>query len=255
MLSIRLDPTSSLTVRWPESYRAIVAMGEAYVAYEGSLPAEAQLQDVPLTAVQSALTAAKAAITAARSGEQGRASAGELVQQTDAALKPLIDKIFLQLKLNHFDHLARLELWGLDTVMDQNGVRVRKPGSQRQRLEFLRAYVAKEASLPPAQQISDPPLATMQAHLATLQTGLTERTSGRDQREVHVEVRDTAVTQLLNLLKIAAAIRVAITHNGVLTHELQLWGFAVSGRVRNGNGSNGREEEPVVEEAPVVVEL
>lgn len=81
-----------------------------------------------------------------------------------------------------------------------------------------RAYLDKEACLPPAEQISDPPLATMQAHLATLQTGLTECTSGRDQREMHVEVRDTAVTQLLNLLKIAAAIRVAITHNGVPTH-------------------------------------
>ena len=135
MLSIRLDPTSSLSVRWPESYRAIVALGEAYVAYEGSLPAEAQLKDIPVTAVQTALTEAKAAIAAARSGEQGRASAGELVQQTYAALQPLIDKAYLQLKLNHFDHLSQLEEWGLDTVMDQNGVRVRKPATQRQKLQ------------------------------------------------------------------------------------------------------------------------
>ena len=66
---------------------------------------------------------------------------------------------------------------------------------------------------------------------------------------MHVEVRDTAVTQLLNLLKIAAAIRVAITHNGVLTHELQLWGFTVAGRVRNGSGSR-EEETPAVSFIP-----
>lgn len=247
MLSLRFDPTSSLTVRWPRSYRNIVALGEAYVAYEGSLPAEEQLQDISLTAVQTALTEAKAAIAAARSGEQGRASAGELVQQTHTALKPLLDKAFLQLKLKHFDQLALLEQWGLDTVMDQDKARVRKPGSQRQRLEFLQAYVAKEASLPPEEQITDPPLAAMQAHLDTLQTSLTERTSGQDQREVHVELRNTAVSKLLNLLKIAAGVRVAITYNGVLTNELQLWGFSVLGRASNGSAS--REEEPVVAEA------
>jgi hypothetical protein len=41
-------------------------------------------------------------------------------------------------------------------------------------------------------------------------------------------------------------VRVAIAYNGVLNNELQLWGFAVAGRVRNGNGR--RAEEPVVEE-------
>lgn len=247
MLSLRLDPTSSLSVRWPRSYHAIVALGEAYVAYEGSLPPEAQLQDISLTAVQTAIAEAKTAIAAARSGEQGRASAGELVQQTHEALKPLLDKAFLQLKIKHFDHMALLEQWGLDTVMNRDKVQVRKPSSQRQRLEFLQAYVAKEASLPPEEQISDPPLATMQAHLVTLQSSLTERTSGQDQREVHVAVRNTAVAQLHNLLKIAAAVRVAITSDGVLTNELQLWGFVVTGRVSNGNGR--REEEPVVVEA------
>jgi hypothetical protein len=189
----------------------------------------------------------KDAIAAARSGEQGRASAGEVVQQTHEAVKPLLDKAFVQLKAKHFDHLALLEQWGLDTVMIQNKVRVRKPSSQRQRLEFLQAYVAKEASLPPEEQISDPPLATMQAHLATLQSSLTERASGRDQREMYVEVRNTAVSRLLDLLKLAAAVRVGVTYGGVLTNELQLWGFTVTGRVTNGNGS--REEEPVVIEA------
>lgn len=250
MLSLRIDVASSLSVRWPRTYRNVVALGEAYVAYEASLPPEDQLQDVSLTTIQTALTNAKAAIAAARSGERGRASAGEQVQQTYAALQPLIDKAYMQLKVNHFDQLSQLEQWGLDTVMDQNGVRVRKPRSQRQKLEFLQEYVAKEASLPLEEQISNPPLATMQAHLATLQTSLAERTSGQDQREVHVAARITAVTHLHNLLQLAAVLRAIITYGGVLTNELQLWGYPVASRTRNGSTSNGREEEPVVEEEP-----
>ena len=246
MLTVILDPTSSLSVRWPKSPRTIVALGEAYVAYEGSLAPEAQLKDVPLTAVQTALDEARAAVSAARSGEQGRASAGELVQQTFATLGPLLDKAFIQLKARHFDHLALLEQWGLDTVVSRGKVQVRKPSkNQQQQLAFLQAYVAKEASLPPAEQISDPPLATMQAHLNAIQTGLAERTSGRDQREVNVEVRNTAVAQLLTLLKVAAAVRVMATHNGMLTNELQLWGFQVVGRTTN--GSTSREDVAVVE--------
>lgn len=244
MLTLKLDTTSSLAVRWPASYRAVVALGEAYIAYEGSLAPEAQLHDIPLTAVQTALTEAKAAIASAQRGEQGRASAVEVVQQTYDALKPLLDKAFLQLKVKYFDHLAQLEQWGLDTVMSRGKVQVRKPKTRRQQLDFLQAYVAQEASLPPAAQISDPPLATMQAHLVTIQTGLTERTSGQDQREVHVEARNTAVSKLLDLLKVVAAVRVAGTFDGTITNELQLWGFQVNGRVVNRN--NGREEVAVV---------
>ena len=238
MLTIVLDPTSSLSVRWPKSHRTIVALGEAYVAHEGSLAPEAQLKDVPLTVIQTALDEAKAAMSAALSGEQGRASAGELVQQTFTALEPLLEKAFIQLKAKHFDHLALLEQWGLDTAVSRGKVQVRKPSkNQQQQLAFLQAYVAKEASLPPEEQLSDPPLATMQAHLANLQTNLAERTSGRDQREVNVEVRNTAVARLLTLLKTAAMIRVMATFNGVLTNELQLWGFQVVARATNGSSS------------------
>lgn len=242
MLTLKLDATSSLSVRWPRSYRAVVALAEAYTAYESSLAPEAQLKDIPLTAVQAALSEATAAIAAARSGEQDRASAGEVVQQTHEALKLLLDKAIMQLKAKHFDHLAQLEQWGLDTVVSRGKVQVRKPFNRGERLEMLQMYVAKEASLPPEDQVSDPPLATMQAHLATLQTSLAERSSGRDQREMHVQVRNTAVARLLDLLKVAAAVRVAVTHGGVITNELQLWGFQVTGRVPSGNGTR---EEPI----------
>lgn len=125
--------------------------------------------------------------------------------------------------------------------MRQGKVQVRKPTNQGQRLEFLRVYVTKEASLPLEEQISDPPLATMQTHLATIETSIAERTSRRDQREVSVQVRNTAVSRLLDLLKVAAAVRVAVTHGGLITNELQLWGFQVVGRVA---GGNGKREDP-----------
>lgn len=123
---------------------------------------------------------------------------------------------------------------GLHTVMRQGKVLVRKPRTRRQWWELLQAYVAQEARLPPAEQISNPPLAVMQAHWQTLQMGLTQRTGGRDQREVHVEARNTAVSRLLDLLKAAAVTRLVADFNGVLTHELQLWGFQVNGRHSSG---------------------
>lgn len=245
MLTLKLDPTSTFAVRWPTSYRSVIALAEAYIAYEGSLAPTEQLHDVPLSAVQAALDEAKAAVNAARSGERGRASAGEIVRQTYEALKPLIDKAVAQLKAKHFDHLALLEEWGLDTVVRQGKVQVRKPASQSQRLEFVEAYIAREASLPPEEQISDPPLATIQAHLSTIQTSMAQRTSGRDQREMNVQMRNTAVSRLLDLLKVAAAIRVAMLHGGLVTNDLQPWGFQVVGWVTIGNGT--REEPEVVE--------
>lgn len=235
MVALRFDSMGSLTLRWPSGYRAVVALGEAYIAHEGSLPPEAQLQDIPLAMIAAALAEAKTAIAAAQKGEQTRASAGEVVQQTHEAIKPLLDRAIMQLKAQHFNQLAVLERWGLHTVMRQGKVLVRKPRTRRQWWELLQAYVEQEASLPPAEQISNPPLAVMQVHWQTLQTGLTQRTGGRDQREMHVEARNTAVARLLDLLKAAAVIRLVADFNGVLTNELQLWGFEVNGRTSSGD--------------------
>lgn len=112
MVALRFDSTGSLALRWPSNYRAVVALGEAYIAYEGSLPPEAQLQDIPLALIEAALVEAKAAIAAAQKGEQTRASAGEVVQQTHEAIKPLLDQAIMQLKAQHFNQLAVLERWG-----------------------------------------------------------------------------------------------------------------------------------------------
>jgi hypothetical protein len=36
---------------------------------------------------------------------------------------------------------------------------------------------------------------------------------------------------LVDLLRVAAAVRAGVTYGGVITNELQLWGFEVNGRV------------------------
>ena len=141
MVALRFDSTGSLALRWPSTYRAVVALGEAYIAYEGSLSPEAQLKDISLMMIEAALAEAKAAIAAAQKGEQTRASAGEVVQQAHQAIKPLLDRAIMQLKAQHFNHLAALEQWGLNTVMNQGKVQVRKPRTQRQWWELLQAYV------------------------------------------------------------------------------------------------------------------
>lgn len=233
MIILKLDTTSDLSVRWPRTYRMIVQLGETYIAYEASLAAEAQLHDVPLSIIQDALTQAQTAIAAAQSGESGRAAAGEIVRQTYETVRPLLDKAFIRLKANYFDNLAQLEQWGLDTAVVNGKVSVRKPTTQRQQLDFLQAYVRMETSLPTAEQISNPSLATMQSHLEVLKANLDKRNSGQGQREISIEARNTAVSRLLDLLKLAAAIRVGVTYNGQITNELQRWGFVVNGRTAN----------------------
>ena len=81
MVALRFDSTGSLALRWPSTYRAVVALGEAYIAYEGSLSPEAQLKDISLMMIEAALAEAKAAIAAAQKGEQTRASAGEVTMR------------------------------------------------------------------------------------------------------------------------------------------------------------------------------
>lgn len=74
MLTLKLDTTSSLSIRWPRTYRTVVQLGEAYAVYEGGLAPQAQLQDITLAMIQTALTEAQTAIAAAQSGESGRGS-------------------------------------------------------------------------------------------------------------------------------------------------------------------------------------
>lgn len=243
MIMVKMDSGGSYHLRWPKSQSEIIALGAAYVAYESSLPGNKQLAEPSLADVQAMLAAAQAEHAAANSGETARAVAAENYRQTFLTAKTKLNAVLLQLKVRNLSNLALLEGWGLDTVTGFNGVSVRKPRSDREWVDFLASYVAKETSLDAAARITDPPLTEMTALNDALQAADAERKAGRDQRETAVESRMVMTKKLLTMLQAAAFTFVVARYEGVVTNGLQKWGYDVVA-YNAANGSNG-DTEPI----------
>ncbi|HRQ37860.1 MAG TPA: hypothetical protein PLD25_08100 [Chloroflexota bacterium] len=232
---VRLDYKGAYQVKWPRSDADILALGQAYIAHETSLPAAERVAAPSLAEVELAYTAVHNAHTTAHSGEITRAVAAGTYRQTMTIARSNLEIAIIQLKARHFTNLAQLEQWGLDTVANGRGVTVRKPRTDNGWAALLAAYVRKESSLPPADQISNPSLAEMTAVLDNLQTAHAARTAGRNQREANVQARLTQVQRLLDLLQTAAIVLVATRYNGVVTNALQTWGYQVIAARPRGN--------------------
>ncbi|HRQ39097.1 MAG TPA: hypothetical protein PLD25_14400 [Chloroflexota bacterium] len=228
MISIKFDANGANRVQWPQKPAAILALGQAYVTHESSLPVGQQLALPTLAMIQTAYTAAQTAQAAADSGEITRASAAETYRQSLVTAKQRLNVALTRLKLSKAGNLADLEQWGVDTVSGSNGVTVRKPRSNGEWEAFLNAYVDKENSLPANEQLTDPPLAEMTALRTTMQNAKAARTSGRNQREEHTETRTAEAQRLLDLLQTAAVNMVITRYNGVVTNALQAWGYTVT---------------------------
>jgi hypothetical protein len=229
MLSLQLDKPGPLILKWPTKDLEIIQLGRAYVTHEATL-LEEQLKDLPLTLLQPVLETAELALQTAGSGETARATAAETIRQVYLTARPALENAFTQLKARYFANLAHLEAYGLDTVAGKNGVSVRKPRNQTEWLAFLEGYVKQETSLAPADRLPIPPLADLQTLLTTYQTALATRTSGRNTREINVQSRSTAVQRLLDLLQVACAVLVVTRFNGLVTNDLQKWGFTVQAK-------------------------
>jgi FMN-dependent NADH-azoreductase len=148
----------------------------------------------------------------------------------------------LQLKAKYAANQAQLEGWGLDTVAGTAGVVVRKPRTEKEWATFLTTYVTQETSLAAANQIANPPLAEMSTLATTLQTADAARKAGSSQRQAAVETRTAAANRLLDLLQAAALIIVVTQFNGVVTNNLQQWGFQVVTRTPTANGNSGQRQ-------------
>lgn len=235
MITVKLDTTGDYLLRWPSRQADVLALGAAYVAYETSLPSHKQVLAPALTMVQDALAAAQAEQSAAGSGEVSRATAAETYRQTLDAAKPKLNVALVQLKAKYVSNQAQLEGWGLDTVPSSSGITVRKPRYDKEWASFLAAYVSQETSLAVAEQITNPPLAEMTALNSALQAAAAARQAGRNQREAAVQTRTAATSQLLDLLQAAAIIIVVTQFNGVVTNDLQHWGYNVIARTPVGD--------------------
>lgn len=228
MITFRVDVNGAYQVQWPKKPAAILALGQAYVTHESSLPVGQQLALPTLAMIQAAHTAAQTAQSSADSGEIARASAAETYRQSLVTAKQRLDVALARLKLNQAGNLADLEQWGVDTVANDGGVTVRKPRTNAQWETFLNTYVNKETSLPANEQLTDPSLAEMTALRTTMQNAKAARTSGRNQREEHTQTRTAEAQRLLDLLQTAAVNLVVTRYNGVVTNALQAWGFVVT---------------------------
>ncbi|HRQ38335.1 MAG TPA: hypothetical protein PLD25_10510 [Chloroflexota bacterium] len=228
MISIRIDVNGAQHVQWPKKPANILALGQAYVTYEASLPVGQQLAAPSLAVMQAANTAAQTAQAAADTGENARALAAETYRQTMTTAKRQLEIALGRLKGNHITNLAALQQWGLDTVSTSTGVSVRKPRTDPQWEAFLNAYVSKETSLPANEQITDPSLSEMTQLRDDVQAARAARTSGKNQREFNVLTRTAETQRLLDLLQTAAVNMVVLRHNGVVSNALQSWGYVVT---------------------------
>ena len=147
-------------------------------------------------------------------------------------------KSSLSLKGKYGHNLAQLEGWGLPTRLGARCVTMRKPSTPNEHIAFLRAYVAKESTLVEGQQITDPPLSTVQNLLDEIEDALDTRTLGRDQRELGIEQRGGIRGDLLHWLQIGALMLV-MQNGGTISTALQLHGYTVVERLPN--GGNGTE--------------
>lgn len=224
-VAMKFDAQSDLELRWTLNDAETIQLGEAFLTYENALPDAQRLRDLSVEFLRPLVDQARVAAAEAAAGEAQRARAAEAVRQALEQAHPLLDKVILHLKSRHANNLAELEQWGLQTKQGQRGISVQKPRHLEQWREFLLAYVAQEATLPAAQQITDPPLSELQALAAIVQQNRTDRTEQTTRRLRNVAVRTTASQRLLDALQAAAAVLIVTRFEGKVTRDLQLWGF------------------------------
>ena len=227
MINVRLDYGSSLRMRWPCSDRTIILLGENYVAYESSLPPEEQVLAPSLTLMQTTLTAAKEEADLVQSGEKMRFTAASQYKGKLTKAKTNLRQATIHLKSMYADRWHELNQWGLLLGNTQRGIGVRLPNRNRDWEAYLYTYVAKEASLPAEEQLSNPPLADMQALAQELRAAKKARDEQRNQREASVQARSRNVQRLYELLQVAAMVITVTQHEGIADNKLQQWGYVV----------------------------
>lgn len=228
MLTLRFDGSGLYQVQWPRKSSEIIELGRLYVEYELKQTPAQQVVLPSLAMMQASLQAAKNSHELANQGEANRAQSAGLYNQALQALKSKLEIALLQLKANHMANLAALQQWGLKTAVKGKKVVAYKPQTVAEWEKFAEAYVRREGSLPPAEQLATPPLAEVTTVWNALKQAKETRNEGKNNREIGVQTRTVEVNRLLDLLQCAATGLVIIRFNGQVTNELQLWGFKVT---------------------------
>lgn len=228
MLDTRFDATSKLTVELPLSDAEVIALGGDYVTHESELSVEEQLREPQLDLIRTALAAAQAASEQAVVNENLRAVSATDYSHAVLEAKGLMKEAIVELKHKYRKNRMRLQEWGLGTVTGKRvDVRVILPITDRQWVELMRVYIAKEQSLPENERIVDPPLTQLVDLHVIIQNRLALRATGTVVRGIGVKNRLASVARLLDLLQAAAVVLVVMRFDGHVTEELTRWGFKV----------------------------
>lgn len=241
-LRIVLDSKSELTIRTPRKDANILQLGANYLAHEASLPPESQNPMPPLLEVQAAYQAARDAADRAAAGEHDRAVAALTCSQV---LNTIQDR--LQWAINGraraFAHnLNLIEAWGVDTVMGARERIIAYPDTVAGWVSLLDSYIAKEESLLPEDQWTDPPLSDFETWREQYQTSYQARELGLLQRRQGTEERSELAAVLKEQLMLALHVILLRQFGGKIRTSLAAWGFDV--RTRHSNGSSEPEPAP-----------
>jgi hypothetical protein len=240
--TMKFDVPSALEIRWEATDEDTIKHGVSFIAFEEQRPPEEQLKDLSLAFFQGLVKEAQDAAVEASRGEAERARAAEAVRQAAEERRPLIDKLLLHLKSRHANNLAELEIYSLKTTAGSRGVSVQKPRDAIQRRAFCLAYVEQQTLLPPAQQISDPPLSQIALIAKALQDNQAERTEQIIRRQRNVATRTAAAQRLHEALQAAAAVLIITCFDGQITRDLQQWGYDVVAKTAPTPGPSAEEE-------------
>lgn len=230
MATIQIDPTGPFTIRWPRTDKDIIALATTWVLYESSRTLASQLKDITLAMVQTKLDLATATHTNAATGEINRAQAGTDYRTALNTVRTNLERALHLLKYKHASNLMKIESWGFKAYQTSRGLTIRMPTKHADLIELLRRYVAYEASIGVAQQITDPTLASMEALLVDIQDLAQNRNSGRVQRSGNIQDRAAVVRELLEYLQAAAFTLTLTQFNGQIHQNLGNWGYTILAR-------------------------
>lgn len=228
MLRITIDPNGRLLVVMPDKDPDIIALGAAFIARELALAASERLLLPDLALLQRVYDEAKGAAETALASENLRAVSAADYTRALTEAKALLDDALKQLKGQHSKNLAVLRDYNLQTKVGARGdIQVARPTSDKGWVSFLGGYVTQQTALPEAARIVDPPLSRLFELNRLVSKSLTERNSGTTERQIGVKQRAAAVTQLLDLLQLAAFALCVTRYNSCVVEDLGLWGYKI----------------------------
>lgn len=228
---IKLDTNGDYQTIPPRTDAEIVALGDAFFKHETGEPQTDPLSPPLLKQIGMTLGLAREALDAAelKAVKTREAGTGLRAALTEAA--PLLDRAIVLLCRKYEANLSVLGEWGLTTTLGARGqVKVARPRSAPQRIDFLIRLTTKENALPVADRLGEIPLARLTELAAIAEQQRTGRQLSASEREQNVAVRSEAARSLYDLLQVAAGLLIVARFQGKVTPALQAWGYNVQPR-------------------------